>query len=58
MSVRLSVCPVDRQQQQRAVGLLLGAQQAGDIDRQLRVPCCWRSAANAGSDTLTAAGGG
>jgi len=58
MSVHPSVCPVDRQQ--RAVGLLLSAQQAGDIDRQLRVPCCWRrrSAANAGNDTLTAAGGG
>ena len=34
MSVRLSVCPVVRQQQRRAAGLLLVAQWAGDVDAQ------------------------
>jgi len=29
---RPSVCPIDRQQQRRAAGLLLGAPRAGDID--------------------------
>jgi len=33
-----SVCPVDRQQQPRAVGWLLSTLRAGDIDRQLRAP--------------------
>ena len=33
LSVRSSVCPVDRQQQRRAAGLLLSAVRAGDIDR-------------------------
>jgi len=33
-SIRPSVCPVDRQQQQRAAGLLLRTRRAGDIDRQ------------------------
>jgi len=45
-----SVCPVDRQQQRRAAGLLLSALRAGDIDidRQLRERC-GRRAAGAGS---------
>jgi len=34
VSVRLSVCPVVRQQQRRAAGLLLVAQWAGDVDAQ------------------------
>jgi len=72
---RPSVCPIDRQQQRRAVGLLLSALQVGYINRQLRAPCSKRavqqvlalssngaaarsSAANAGSVTLTADGGG
>jgi len=29
---RPSVCPIDWQQQRRAVGLLLGAPRTGDID--------------------------
>jgi len=33
-SVCPSVCPVDRQQQRDAAGLLLSVQLAGDIDRQ------------------------
>jgi len=45
-----SVCPIDRPQQRHVVGLLLGATQAGDIDRQR-----WRSAANADSVTFSAA---
>jgi len=45
LSVRLSVCPIDQQQQQRVAGLLLSALWTGYIDRQLRA----RSAANAGS---------
>jgi len=51
-----SVCPVDRQQQRHAAGLLLSAVRVGDIDRQLRAPCSRRrrSAANAGSLTLEA----
>jgi len=32
-SARLSVCPVDRQQQRSAAGLLLSAMPAGGIDR-------------------------
>ena len=36
--VRPSVCPVDRQQQRRAAGLLLSSLRAGDIDRQLPAP--------------------
>ena len=53
-----------RPQQQSAVGLLLGAVRAGDIDRQCRAPssngaaarvrAARRSAANAGSAMLTA----
>ena len=52
-SVYLSVCPIDRHQQRRPAGLLLSALLAGDIDRQLRAPCCRlrRSEANAGSIT-------
>jgi len=62
-SVRLSVCPVDRQQQRRVAGLLLSAPPAGDIDRQRRAPgtqqqrrysTARRSAANAGSVILRA----
>ena len=34
----LSVCPIIRLQQQRAVGLLLSAPQAGDIDQQRWAP--------------------
>jgi len=50
LSVRLSVCPIDQQQQQqRVAGLLLSALWAGYIDQQLRA----RSAANAGSVMLT-----
>jgi len=54
------VYPFYGQQQQRAAGLLLSAMRAGDIDRQLRAPCSRRrrSAARAGSVTLTAEGGG
>jgi len=33
VSVRPSVCPIDRQLQRRAVGLLLSALRAGDINR-------------------------
>jgi len=57
---RPSVCPVVRQQQRRAAGLLLSALLAGDIDRQ-QAPAlssngavARRSATNAGSVTLTA----
>jgi len=35
VSVRQSVCPIDRMLQQRAAGLLLGAPRASDIDRLL-----------------------
>jgi len=38
LSVCLSVCPIIRLQQQRAVGLLLSAPQAGDIDQQRWAP--------------------
>jgi len=38
LPVCLSVCPVTRQQPQRAAGLLLGAVRAGDIDRQWQAP--------------------
>ena len=38
VSVRPSVCPVDRQQQLRAAGLLLSALRAGDMDGYLRAP--------------------
>jgi len=52
-SVRLSVCPVYPPLQQRAaVGLLLWARRAGDIDRQRRPPGA--TAANASSVTLSA----
>jgi len=65
-SVPLSVCPLDRQRQQRAAGLLLSALRGGDIDRR-QVPALLldgaagsaaaverrRSAANAGSVTST-----
>ena len=66
--VRLSVCPIDRQQQRRAAGLLLSAR-----GRDISIDCCTarlqaaagttccrcrRSAANAGSATLTADVGG
>jgi len=47
-SVRLSVCPVDRQQLRRSAGLLLSATQAGYIDRQLQTRC-WRHASGAGT---------
>jgi len=62
-SVRPSVCPIDRQQQRRAAGLLLSAVRRGDIDRQRRTPApssngaaARRSAANADSVMLTAEG--
>jgi len=32
-SIRPSVCPIDRQQQRHAAGLLLSVQRARDIDR-------------------------
>jgi len=56
LSVRLSLCPVYRPLQQRAAGLLLGAQQAGDIDRLLHgaFTAARGSAANASSVTFTA----
>jgi len=67
-SVRPSVCPVDRQLQQRPLaGLLLSALLTGDIGRALtpRTSCgrrrssaARRSAANAGSDTSAAAARG
>jgi len=43
-SVCPSVCPVDRQQQRRAAGLLLSTPLAGNIDRQLRMRCGRRAA--------------
>jgi len=45
-SVLPSVCPVDRQQQRRAAGLLLSALRARDrpIDRWLRARCGCRAA--------------
>ena len=51
-SVRLSVCPIDQQQQRWPAGLLLSALRARDIDRQRlrrwrRVPLQARSAAAA-----------
>jgi len=49
-SVRPFVCPIDRQQQRHAAGLLLSAVRAGDLDQQQ----ARRSATNAGSVTLTA----
>ena len=59
-SVCLSVCPIIAPQR-RAAGLLLSAERAGDIDRQLRATgassngaTARRSAADAGSVTLTA----
>jgi len=64
MSVRLSVCPIDRPQQRYAAGLLLGVTRVRDIDRQRRAPNTQRlntapqhgaAAANAGSVTFTAA---
>ena len=57
---RPSVCPVDRQQQRRAAGLLLSASRAGDIDGTsvlaAGAPCSRRQslAATAGSVMLTA----
>jgi len=61
--IRPSVCPIDRQQQRRAAGLLLSAPRAGNIDRQ-QAPAlaataphaARRSAANAGIVMLTAKG--
>jgi len=38
-SVRPSVCPVDRQQQRRPVGLLLGP----DVSNRLADSCCCRA---------------
>ena len=38
LSLRPSLCPIDRQQQRRAAGLLLSALRARDIDRQLPAP--------------------
>ena len=35
-SIHPSVCPIDRQQQRWPASLLLSAQRAGNIDRQLR----------------------
>ena len=58
--VRPSVCPIDRQQQRRAAGLLLSARRAGGIDRLLSGTGCpvaaapqqrESAAANAGSAT-------
>jgi len=63
-SDRLSVCPVDRQQQRRPAGLLLSALRTGDIGRQLPAGTSaayllqTRSEVNAGSATLTAGGRG
>ena len=37
-SVRLSVCPIDRQQQRRLAGMLLSALRAGDIGAVLQAP--------------------
>jgi len=54
-ATRASVCPVDRQQQPRAVGLLLSAPQTGDISQQQTLAlnsngaAARRSAVNAGS---------
>ena len=62
VSIRLSVCPNCRLMQQCAVGLLLWARRAGDIDRVLQHG--WRrssngaGAASASSVTLTVAVGG
>ena len=51
---RPSVCPVDRQQQRRAAGLLLSVSRAGDRS----VAAAQRSAANESSVVLTAEGRG
>jgi len=58
-----SVCPIDRQQQWHAAGLLLSAVWVRDIDRQRRAPALSSngaaarlSVANAGSVMLTAEG--
>ena len=55
---RLSVCPIDRQQQRRPVGLLLSAGIAA-VNQWLQALCCrcQRSGTNAGSVMLTADGG-
>jgi len=51
LSVRPSVCPIDREQQRRAAGLLLSAPRMGDIDWLLHgapaagAPCCGPCAA-------------
>jgi len=59
-SVRLSVCgpicPIDRQP--RRAGLLLGAGVCNIYRSIVAAPCSRRSAANVGSVTLTADGGG
>jgi len=61
LSIRPSVCPIDRQQQRRAAGLLLSALRPGNTDRQRRTQtlssnyaAARRLAANVGSVTLTA----
>jgi len=46
-SVRLSVCPIDRQQQRRAAGLLLSAPRTGSTagdgtQQQMRAVSCWQ----------------
>ena len=49
LSVRLSVCHIDRQQRLQPTGLLLSASRAGDIDRWQLAPCSRRRAAGAGA---------
>ena len=51
-SISPSVCPIDRQQQQRSVSLLLSALWAGNVDRYLRA-CCGRRAAGADAQQQT-----
>ena len=52
-SVRQSVCPISQTQQRRAVGLLLSAVRAEDIDRQRRAPGSSSAAARGRSTALS-----
>jgi len=56
----MSVCPIDRPQQWHEMGLLLGARQTGDIDRQRPAPAAaapqhGTALTNVGSVAFTAA---
>ena len=54
-SVRLSVCPIDGQQQRRAAGLLLSSLRAGDINRHLRARSGCRAAGAGAQQQMRAA---